>query len=130
MAVLCMPVLLSDLHLTFKSATKLVLLSVHLLTQTFINRQINWGEQTLVNINARKIQFPLFPCPLSLAKFDITFNNSLLDPFNCLNILGIVTSNHSWQTCIFTIAKSTKKLGILFRYHQYFSSEQLLQLNI
>ena len=90
----------------------------------------SWGGRNLVNLNSRKTQFLPISLSTTPSDFDITFDDSLLDPLNSINILGIiVTSNLSWQSHVSTIAKSaSKKLGILFRCHRYFSSEQLFQL--
>ena len=95
-----------------------------------LDRISGWGGHNLVNFNSRKTQFLPISLSTTPSEFNIVFDNSLLDPLDSINILGInVTSNLSWQSHISTIAKSaSKKLGILFRCRRYFSPEQLLQL--
>ena len=95
-----------------------------------LDRISGWGRQNLVKFNSSKTQFLPISLSTTPSDYNITFENSSLDPLESINILGInVTSNLSWKSHIASIAKSaSKKLGILFRCRHYFSSEQLLQL--
>ena len=89
-----------------------------------------WGTRNLVKFNTSKTQ--LLTISLSNTPFDypIIFDDSEIPPLNSINILGIqISSSLSWRNHIVQIAKSaSKKLGVLFRYKQYFNSAQLLRL--
>ena len=97
-----------------------------------LNGISDWGRQNLVNFNASKTNF----LPISLSNrphdFPVTFNNVEIEPLDSVNILGLeINSRLSWRDHIIGLAKSaSKKLGILFRCHRYFSSEQLLQIYV
>ena len=74
--------------------------------------------------------------PISLSVdpsiFEIIFENNVINPINSISILGVeIASNLSWRNHILQIAKSaSKKLGILFRCKNYFTSTQLLKLYV
>ena len=90
----------------------------------------SWGRQNLVNFNASKTQFLPISLSTTPSDFDIIFENNVIDPLDSINILGInVASNLSWKHHIQGIAKSAcKKLGVLFRCRDYFTSENLFHL--
>src|SRR6201990_827065 len=62
--------------------------------------------------------------------FPILFDSSPVSPVSNINILGLNINNKlSWKPHITMVAKvAYKKLGVLFRLREFFSSEQLLQI--
>jgi len=97
-----------------------------------LERISGWGRESLVNFNSSKTQ--LLPISLSTdpSDFDIIFENNVINPLCSINILGVeIASNLSWRNHIVQIVKSaSKKLGVLFRCKNFFTSAQLLKLYI
>ena len=97
-----------------------------------LDRVLDWGSRNLVNFNASKTTF----LPISLSNLphnlSISFDNSEIPPLDSINILGLEINNKmSWKDHIVGLARSaSKKLGILFRFRRFFSSEQLLQIYV
>ena len=91
-----------------------------------------WGRQNLVTFNASKTCF----IPISLSNnpsdYLISFQGVKIEPLPSINILGLnICHNLSWRTHIEGMAKSaSKKLGVLFRCRNFFSSAELLQLYV
>lgn len=76
-----------------------------------------------LNFYKRKTD-PPFSLFTTSSEADITFSYSLLDPLDCVNIVGInVISNLSWQSHISSIVESaSEKPWILFRYRLFLFS--------
>ena len=97
-----------------------------------LERVSDWGRRNCVKFNASKTCF----IPISLSNvpsnFPINFENVEIAPLPSINILGLELShNLSWRNHIEGIAKSaSKKLGVLFRCRNFFSSSELLQLYV
>ena len=89
-----------------------------------------WGTDNLVKFNASKTQFMAISLSSTPTNVALSFENNEILPLNSINILGIqVASNLSWRDHIINITKSAyKKLGILLRCREYFSSTQLLKI--
>src|SRR5678816_4058635 len=64
------------------------------------------------------------------SNFPISFDGSLVSPVDNINILGInINKKMSYKPHITMVARAaSKKLGVLFRLRDFFSSSQLLQL--
>ena len=99
---------------------------------TGLERISNWGRQNCVNFNASKTCF----IPISLSNlpsdYSISFENVEIAPLTSVNILGLeISTNLSWRNHIENIAKSaSRKLGVLFKCRNFFSSAELLQLYV
>ena len=95
-----------------------------------LERISDWGSNNLVRFNSAKTH--LLPISLSNdpSDFDVIFEGNIVNPLHSINILGVeISSNLSWRSHIVQIAKSaSKKLGVLFRCKNFFTSAQLLQL--
>jgi len=95
-----------------------------------LDRVSGWGLRNHVKFNSSKTQL----LPISLSKtppnFQITFEETTLEPSDNINILGLnINTELSWKPHITMIAKSaSKKLGALFRLRRHFNSHQLLQI--
>ena len=97
-----------------------------------LERISDWGRRNCVNFNASKTCF----IPISLSNlpsdYSISFENVEIAPLTSINILGLeISTNLSWRNHIESIAKSaSRKLGVLFRCRNFFSSAELLQLYV
>merc|ERR1712121_39298 len=95
-------------------------------------RVSDWGRRNCVRFNASKTCF----IPISLSNlpsnYSINFEDVEIAPLTSINVLGLeINSNLSWRNPIESMAKSaSKKLGVLFRCHSFFSSAELLQLYV
>ena len=91
-----------------------------------------WGTDNLVKFNASKTQFMAISLSSTPSDVSLSFENNEITPLESINILGIqVASNLSWRDHITNIAKSaSKKLGVLFRFREYFSASQLLKIYV
>ena len=89
-----------------------------------------WGTRNLVKFNTSKTQLLTISVSNTPSNYPIIFENSEIPPFNSINILGLqISSSLSWRDHIVQIGKSaSKKLGVLFRYKQYFNAAQLFKL--
>src|ERR1700755_197907 len=89
-----------------------------------------WGQSNLVKFNSLKTQLLHISLSKTPPNFPILFDGSPVSPVNYINILGLNINNKlSWKPQITMVAKAaSKKLGILFRLREFFSSEQLLQI--
>ena len=91
----------------------------------------DWGRENLVLFIASKIQFFLLSTWQNFQdNYLLYFDDTHLSPSSTLNILGLsLTNTLNWKTHISSLAKSaSKKLGVLYRFHQFFFSYQLLIL--
>ena len=97
-----------------------------------LERISEWGSQNLVNLNASKTQFLAISLSHSPPNNSVFFQNIEIFPLHSINILGVqIASNLSWKEHIVQISKSaSKKLGVLFRCRNVFSSHQLLKLYV
>ena len=89
-----------------------------------------WGHGNLVKFNSLKTQLLHISLSKTPPNFPILFDGSPVSPVSNINILGLNINNKlSWKPHITMVAKAaSKKLGILFRLREFFSSEQLLQI--
>ena len=89
-----------------------------------------WGHSNLVKFNSLKTQLLHISLSKTPPNFPILFDGSPVSPVNNINILGLNINNKlSWKPHITMVAKAaSKKLGVLFRLREFFSSEQLLQI--
>src|SRR6201990_2691117 len=89
-----------------------------------------WGHSNLVKFKSLKTQLLHISLSKTPPNFPILFDGSPVSPVNNINILGLNINNKlSWKPHITMVAKAaSKKLGILFRLREFFSSEQLLQI--
>src|SRR6201990_2854835 len=88
------------------------------------------GVVNLVKFNSLKTQLLEISLSKTPPNFSISFNGSPISPVDNINILGLnINKKMSWKPHITMVAKaSSKKLGVLFRLRELFSSSQLLQL--
>jgi hypothetical protein len=93
---------------------------------------VEWGNSNLVKFNASKTQCTSFSLKKLQFLPQINFNNSAIETSNSLSMLGITFhSDLSWKTHITSLAKAaSQKLGVLFRFRSYFTSNQLLTLYV
>src|SRR6201990_1287187 len=126
----------STLHFSthFKSApsfayriTSRLLLSDSILAD--LERISQWGSLNLVKFNSLKTQLLEISLSKTPPNFSISFDGSPVSPVDNINILGLnINKKMSWKPHITMVAKAaSKKLGVLFRLREFFSS-QLLQL--
>ena len=89
-----------------------------------------WGTRNLVKFNTSKTQLLTISLSNTPSNYPILFEDSEILPLNSINILGLqISSSLSWKDHIIQIAKSaSKKLEVLFRCKQYFTSAQLFKL--
>ncbi|KAJ0178555.1 hypothetical protein K1T71_006378 [Dendrolimus kikuchii] len=89
-----------------------------------------WGDANLVTFNASKTQACLFSAKRSLFDLTPTFRGVSITLTDRLQLLGIsLTPTLNFDTCIESLAQvAAKKLGILAKVRQYFTSKQLLNL--
>src|SRR5678816_391269 len=89
-----------------------------------------WGHRILVKFNSLKTLLLYISLSKTPPNFPIFFDGSNVSPVNNINILGLNINNKlSWKPHITVVAKvASKKLGVLFRLRESFSSAQLLQL--
>ena len=89
-----------------------------------------WEARNLVKFNSLKTQLLAFYLANSPSNYSIIFEDLKILPLNSINILGLqISSSLSWRDHIVQIAKSaSKKLGVLFRYKQYFNSAHIFKL--
>ncbi len=91
----------------------------------------DWGVNNLVSFNTSKTQFLHLSTRHNLPQdYPLYFDNTQLSPSSTLNILGLsFTKTLNWKSHISSLAKTaSKKLGVLWRFRQYFSPHQLLTL--
>src|SRR5678816_4400131 len=96
-----------------------------------LDRISDWGRLNLVKFNSLKTQLLQISLSKTPSNFSISFDGSLVSPVDNINILGLnINKKMSWKPHITMVARAaSKKLGILFRLRDFFSSSQLLQLN-
>ena len=89
-----------------------------------------WGGLNLVKFNSLKTQLLQISLSKTPSHFPIVFEGSPVSPVDNINILGLNINNKmSWKPHITMVARAaSKKLGILFRLREFFSSSQLLQI--
>ncbi|KAL7642498.1 UNVERIFIED_CONTAM: hypothetical protein RMT77_007059 [Armadillidium vulgare] len=85
-----------------------------------------WGHSNLVKFYSLKTQLLHISLSKTPPNFPILFDGSPVSPVNNINILGLNINNKlSWKPHITMVAKAaSKKLGVLFRLREFFSSEQ------
>ena len=89
-----------------------------------------WGDANLVKFNASKTQACLFSAKRSEFLLTPTFRGVAVPVTDHLELLGVsLTSNLNYGSFIEGKAKlAAKKLGILWKVRQYFTSGQILDL--
>ncbi|KAJ0181063.1 hypothetical protein K1T71_003148 [Dendrolimus kikuchii] len=89
-----------------------------------------WGDANLVTFNASKTQACLFSAKRSLFDLTPTFRGVSITLTDRLQLLGIsLTPIQNFGTYIESLVQvAAKKLGVLAKVRQYFTSEQLLNL--
>ncbi|KAL7644673.1 UNVERIFIED_CONTAM: hypothetical protein RMT77_004214 [Armadillidium vulgare] len=95
-----------------------------------LDRISQWGSLNLVKFNSLKTQLLEISFSKTPPNFSISFDGSPVSPVDNINILGLnINKKMSWKPHITMVAKAaSKKLGVLFRLREFFSSSQLLQL--
>jgi hypothetical protein len=90
----------------------------------------DWGETNLAQFNANKTQACLFSAKRSSFTLAPTFQDTPLPLSDHLELLGMdITSDLNFGRSIESKVKTAaKKLGVLCKVQQYFSSKQLLHL--
>ena len=83
-----------------------------------------WVTRNLVKFNTSKTQLLTISLSNTPSNYPVIFEDSEIPPINSINILGLqISSSLSWRDNIAQNDKSaSKKLGVLFRYKQYFKS--------
>ena len=86
----------------------------------------------MVKFNSSKTQCTIFSLKHSSFEPNLLFNNINLTPNDNLYMLGLLfSSDLTWKPHITQLAKSaSQKLGVLFRFRNYFNSRQLLTLYV
>merc|ERR1712120_64657 len=90
------------------------------------------GGSNMVKFNSSKTQCTIFSLKHSSFEPNLLFNNINLTPNDNLYMLGLLfSSDLTWKSHITQLAKSaSQKLGVLFRFRNYFNSRQLLTLYV
>ena len=88
----------------------------------------SWGADNLVKFNASKTHLLPISLKRSLSSYPVLFENSVISPSPSVNILGLtISSDLSWKDHIISLAKvASQKIGVLFRFRNYFTADQLL----
>ena len=88
-------------------------------------------RNNFVKFNSLKTQLLQISFSKIPSNFPVSFDGSVVSPVDNINILGLnMNKKMSWKPHITTVARvASKKLRVLFRLRNFFSSSQLLQLH-
>lgn len=91
-----------------------------------------WGTSNLVKFNRSKTQSTPFSLKKTLFNPKLNFDSGALVTGDSLSMLGLTFhTDLTWKIHITSLAKAaSKKLGVLFRFRNYFNSRQLYTLYI
>ena len=97
-----------------------------------LQSNIEWGDTNLVKFNSSKTQCTVFSLKQESFKPSLIFNEANINADESLSMLGLTFKDDlSWKSHITSLAKSaSQKLGILFRFRNYFTNKQLLTLYV